>query len=167
MDVKDETGNLISVDNNATVFFGGLGDETTEQATEETQATEEDVVAPEDVTKLVAKMVKKLIVTLSWKASMDTAGDLAQYVLYQSTDGKTYDKGVVVKKDAESFDIASLVPGMKYFFKLTAKDETGNESKGVVTTFVLPETGPELGFLLLGSFGLGKIVQRKKKTLKK
>jgi len=51
---------------------------------------------------------------------------------------------------------------MEYFFKMAARDSSGNESQGVVTTFTLPATGPELGLLLLGSLALSKLLKRRK-----
>ena len=55
---------------------------------------------------------------------------------------------------------------MKYFFKLVAMDAAGNTSAGVMTSFTLPKTGPELGFLLLGSFGVGGLLKGRKKNKK-
>ncbi|HLG25929.1 MAG TPA: fibronectin type III domain-containing protein, partial [Candidatus Gracilibacteria bacterium] len=172
LDVKDEAGNDIDVANNATTFDGnaaGAGtQETTE--TEESQMTEEtqaDMLAPEDVTNLMAQMLKQMIVTLSWTASLNSAGDLANYVLYKSTDGQTYGEGVLLEAAVTSVDVTNLVPGIKYFFKLTAKDAAGNESAGVISMFQLPETGPELALLLAASMGAGKFLKRKKRGLKK
>jgi hypothetical protein len=173
VDVTDKSGNLISADNNATVFFGAIpGGQPTQQTiqTQETQATEQtsqinDTTPPEDATNFIANLVKK-IVKLSWAASANSDGDLLNYILYQSTDGQTYDQGVMINPEAKSFDLSSLMPGIKYFFKLTAKDKNGNESVGVQTTFILPETGPEIIFLALGSLGLGKLFSRKKKINK-
>jgi hypothetical protein len=172
VDVKDLAGNLISVDNNATVFSGGFGITTqeTQSATQETQfGTQEavDKTPPEDSTSLTASLVGKAIAHLVWAASLNSAGDLANYILYKGTDGKTYGPGDIIDAAALSSDVNELIPGMKYFFKLTARDANGNESKGIVTSFTLPSTGPELGLLLASSLGLGKVLCRKKKSSKK
>lgn len=167
--VKDKAGNEISVDNNATVFFGGLAagttgttETTTTATTTDTTAGSTDTAAPEDVTGLMASAINKLV-RLSWTGSIDSAGDLANYILYYSTEADTYSDGNKIDPTAKSYDVSGLVPGMQYFFKLTAKDGAGNESMGAVTTFTLPATGPELGLLAIGSLGLGKLLKRRKK----
>jgi hypothetical protein len=161
LDVTDKSGNLVDIDNNATVFFGGLPSGTQETTeTMETQAGE-DVTAPEDATNLMVKALEKMMARLSWVASLNSAGDLADYVLYKSNDGITYGPGVALEMAATTVDVADLVPGMKYFFRLTARDTAGNESQGVVAMLTLPATGPELGLLALGSLGLGKVFKRR------
>jgi hypothetical protein len=165
MDVTDKVGNLISVDNNGSVFFGGLDGETqasTQQTQAGTQETQVVAGAPEEASQLVASMVGKALVKLVWKASPNTAGNLASYMLYKGTDGTTYGPGTVLASTATSTELNNLVPGVKYFFKLTAKDSAGTESTGITTTFMLPGTGPELLPLLLGSLGLGKLLKRRK-----
>jgi hypothetical protein len=175
LDVKDKAGNLINVDNNATTFFGWFDtnapvvtQETQVVTTQETQQTQVgvDMVAPEDATNFNAVAVGKLMAKLSWMASLNTAGDLANYVLYKSTDGTTYGPGVLVDAASSSLEVLDLVPGVKYFFKLSTRDSAGNESTGVVASLTLPGTGPELLFLGLGSMGLGKLMQRRKKMRK-
>jgi hypothetical protein len=170
VDLTDKTGNLISVDNNVMVFFGGLAaGETQESAvtqetqeTQQTQAVGPDKTAPEDATKLIASKLGAMVVHLAWVASMNSAGDLVNYVLYQGYDGIKYGPGLLLDPAAKDFDAGDLTPGTKYFFKLAARDAAGNESKGIVTSFTLPATGPELGLLLLGSLGLGKFLKRRK-----
>lgn len=175
IDVTDVNGHAINSENNATTF-AGAGAPDTQQSTQETmtgQTTQEttqtmqmptpaDTVAPEDATKFMASMLKKMV-HLAWNPSLNSAKDLASYILYKSTDGQNYGEGVVVDPTAKKFDLSNLLPGVKYFFKLTAKDATGNESVGAMTTFTLPETGPELILLVLGSLGAGKFLKRKKK----
>lgn len=177
LDVKDTAGNLINVDNNATTFFGWFDSsapatqETQVVGTQESQQTQQtqvgaDTVAPEDATKFNAVAVGKLMAKLSWVASLNSANDLANYVLYKSTDGTTYGPGVLVDAAASNLEVLDLVPGVKYFFKLTARDSSGNESTGAVASLTLPGTGPELLFLGLGSMGLSKLMQRRKKMRK-
>ncbi len=172
-DVTDEAGNMIDVANNATVFFGGttpteVEDETPEDETPEDESPLDDLSAPEDATDLKTKLMEDLAVLLSWKPSINSAGDLANYILYKSTDGEVYGDGVLLNPTDESYSLKGLVSDVTYFFKLTAKDEAGNESKGVTTAFKLelPQTGPELALLLLGSVGLGKLFSGKKKNKK-
>lgn len=165
VDIVDTKGTPLSVENNATVFMGAKGGATqqTQQATTQQAA---DTVAPEDVTNFAAAMIKQLVVTLNWTRSLNSAGDLAKYVLYMSTDGKTFGAGIDVNPTANTFDVTNIMPGVKYFFKLVALDAAGNASPGVMTEFMLPKTGPELGLLLFGSLGLGKLLKRKKKNRK-
>ncbi len=164
MDVKDKAGNAVSMDGNATVFFGGLGGTTpsTQQTSSNTQQTSSDTTPPEDATDLIAKLVNSLV-HLTWTGSLNSAGDLSGYTLYKSTDGQIYESGITLDPKTVNYDFSDLIPGMRYFFKLTARDSAGNESAGVVTTFTLPKTGPELGLLLLGSLGLGKLLKKRKK----
>lgn len=177
VDVKDKKGNLISVDNNATVFDGlpDLSLTQTQVSTQQTQVNTQqqtqvqtpevpapnDTKAPEDVTKIVVKFLEGKA-TFSWKASSNKTKDLQNYVLYKSNDGKNYNAGIVLDPNQTAFDFTDLVPGMKYFVKLTTRDALGNESKGVVKSFSLPQTGPELLLLLGGSLALGKWLKRKK-----
>jgi hypothetical protein len=168
--IKDKAGNLISVESNATVFKGwdsGLMPMLTQETQAMTQQTQVQAKAPEDATKFAASLIGNAIVRLVWAASADTANNLANYILYKGTDGKSYGPGVLIDPETLKYDVNELVPGLKYFFKLTARSTTGNESKGVITTFVLPSTGPELGLLLFGSLGLGKFFSGKKKGGKK
>jgi len=161
VDLKDKANNLINVDNNATVFLGGKSAGTQEASG--TQQTQTPLTsAPEDASQLSASKAGADMVKLIWKASPNTAGTLAHYMLYQGNDGTNYGTGAAIDPTATSTQVGNLIPGIKYFFKLTAKDAAGNESKGIVTSFTLPQTGPELGLLLLGSLGLGKLLKRRK-----
>jgi len=167
VDVVDTQGNALSVENNATVFTGiGPSTAQTQVTTQQTTQQVLDTLAPEDASNFTAAMVKQLIVTLNWTKSLNSAGDLAKYVLYMSTDGKTFGAGINVDPTANTFDVTNIMPGVKYFFKLVAMDAAGNASPGVMATFTLPKTGPELGLLLFGSFGAGKFFSGKKKNKK-
>lgn len=161
VEVSDMAGNLISVDNNATVFAGKTAGAAEPVSPTPPPADGTDTTPPEDASEFIAKMVNTLV-RLSWKASPNTAGDLAAYVLYKSTDGVAYGDSTEIGKDATSFDMSNLVPGVKYFFKLVARDASGNESSGVITTFMLPETGPGLALLAVGSLVAGKWMKKKK-----
>lgn len=163
-DILDNAGRVIDLGSNMVAF---TGKENAKSAQESVTVELADKVAPEDVTDFTAKMLKKLIVTLSWTKSASSASDLANYVLYMATSENKYGEGITVSSTDADFDVTNIIPGVKYFFKLTAKGKNGSESVGVTTDFVLPETGPELVFLLLGSLGAGKLLQRRKRKLKK
>ena len=168
-DVTDEAGNMIDVANNATVFFGGAPAEVVDETpTIVDESPLADVTPPEDATNLQAKLLEDMLAMLTWTPSLDTAGDLANYILYRSTDGTVYGEGVVLNPTDREYTLKGLVSDVTYFFKLTAKDAAGNESKGVTTAFKLelPKTGPELALLLLGSAGLGRLFIGKKKNKK-
>lgn len=169
VDVADTEKNVIDPANNATTFMGmaaSANTQATQQPTQQPTQTQTQVVdktPPEDVTNFTAAMLKKLVATLTWAKSLNSQNDLANYVLYMSTDGNTYGQPILIDPTASTFDVTDVVPGVKYFFKLAAKDVGGNESTGIITTFTLPETGPELGLLLVGSFGLAKFMKKRKK----
>ena len=126
-----------------------------------------DTTPPENITNLLAsykKKLKKFIVSLSWTASLNTAKDLADQMLYQSLNrGKTYDTGKSLGALATKTDVTNLDGGKEYTFKVTTKDTSGNESTGVVKSIRLPQTGVGVGILLLGSmYGAHRVMRRKK-----
>lgn len=167
LSLTDLAGNSIDLENSATSFDGVAGEEEEpEEETPEEEPVEEDpldVDPPEDAADLMAELVQGLVVELTWTPSVNSAGDLAEYVLYKSTDGNVFSDGVVLSADAIRHQLAGLAPGVEYFYKLTARDGAGNESDGVMTAFLLPETGPELLLLLAGSLGAGRLVTRRKR----
>ena len=112
-----------------------------------------DLIAPEDITNLLATISGEDSILLSWTASLNTAGDLAKYLVYQSMDGGTsFEDAVNVDADSVEYAADGLTAGETYTFKVTAVDESGNESEGVLVTATLPESGPEL--LVLGALSL-------------
>ena len=112
-----------------------------------------DLIAPEDITNLLATISGEDSILLSWTASVNTAGDLAKYLVYQSMDGGTsFEDAVNVDADSVEYAADGLTAGETYTFKVTAVDESGNESEGVLVTATLPESGPEL--LVLGALSL-------------
>ncbi len=124
-----------------------------------------DLVAPEDITKFLAEALDEDSVKLTWVESVDTAGDLAEYLLYQSMDGGvTFDDAIEIVSSAEEYEVNGLTAGETYTFKVTAVDESGNESEGVMSTVTLPESGP--GLLALGGLsllGAGAWTRKKKR----
>lgn len=125
-----------------------------------------DVTPPEDVTNFVAKAVKTLAAKLSWTGSKNSAGDLLEYIVYRSMDGKKYGQITSLSKENTAYEIQELEPGYHYY-KVTSKDANGNESKGKTVALRLSETGPEVGLLALMSVGLGRVFGRKKQKKSK
>lgn len=122
-----------------------------------------DTTPPEDVRSLVARALRDLRVRLNWKGSINSAGDLLEYILYQSTDsGETYGKLLSMPKEAVSQEISGLTSG-EYYFKVTAKDASGNESQGKMVKIRLVETGPGLGLIGFASVALGRLLSRRKR----
>jgi hypothetical protein len=123
-----------------------------------------DVIAPEDVTDFLSSIVDETSVALSWTASVNSAGDLAKYLVYQSADGgASFGDPVTVASNSTSYDVTGLTPGATYTFKVTAVDESGNESEGVMTTVTLPEAGPELLLLVPLALAGAAVVGRKRR----
>ena len=111
-----------------------------------------DTTAPEDVT-VFAGVLDGSMATLSWMASLDSTGDLADQTLYISTDGGViYSVGTALGSAVVSYE-TPVVEGNTYTYKLTVKDVTGNESTGVTTAVEVPvkltETGPAHVALLM------------------
>jgi hypothetical protein len=164
--IVDMAGNAIDPQKNSTVFKGkasvnpSAGDLIADSGSTTNNL---DGAAPEDVTDFIAKVIEGMIVALSWTSSLNTAGDIAGYVLYKSTDGVSFGDGIVLTPDMSSYNISDLKPGIKHFFKLAAQDNAGNESKGVITSLMLPETGPEIALLLAASIGIGRVLRKKRK----
>ncbi len=120
-----------------------------------------DITPPEEVTNFVAKTVQTMTAKLSWTKSKNSAGDLLEYIIYRSLDGKKYGQLTSLTKENTAFEAKELEPGYHYY-KITSKDANGNESKGKTVTIRLVETGPEIGLLALVSIGFGRVFGRKK-----
>jgi len=134
----------------------------------EVKATFVDTTPPEDVTNLMLsfkKELEKYNVMLKWTASLNTAKDLVDQVLYQSENrGKKYAPGKSLGPTSTNTDVEGLVEGREYTFKLTTKDSSGNESIGVVKSLRLPQTGLGVGLILMGSSVMaGYALRRKRK----
>jgi hypothetical protein len=101
-------------------------------------------------------------VEVSWEESLNTAGDLQSYNVYESGDlGKTFLGPTAVRATVLSTTIVHVPPGT-LTVKLTAMDRMGNESEGIEETIILPETGPALT-LLLSVVGAGVWTARRRK----
>jgi hypothetical protein len=126
-----------------------------------------DTTPPENITKLILafkKELEKYTVMLNWTASVNTAKDLVDQILYMSMDkGKNYDSGKSLGPTVVKTEVGSLEAGKEYAFKITTKDASGNESTGVVKSIRLPQTGAGVGFLLFTSvMGAKRLLRRKK-----
>ncbi len=145
--------------------FSLSDEETSDREIEFTAPTKDlaDLIAPEDITKFLASVVNESTAKLTWDASVDSAGDLANYLLYRSVDGgKTFSDPVTLAKSLMMTEVSGLTPGETYLFKVTAVDVNDNESEGVTATVTLPESGPGLlGLLGLSLVGAGVIRRRK------
>jgi len=132
-----------------------------------TAAPVADTTPPENVTKFTLAFkaeVEKFVIMLRWVASLNSAKDLVDQILYMSMDrGQHYDAGASLGKTVTTHDVPNLEGGKEYTFKLTTKDAAGNESTGVVKSIRLPQTGAAAGLLLLGSLFGAKGLLRKKK----
>lgn len=127
-----------------------------------------DLIPPEDITDLIAAIADPATaaVTLSWQASKNTAGDAADQLLYTSLDkGKKYDAGESLGKSATEINLEKLKRGREYTWKVTVKDNAGNESAGTTVTLFLPKTGPGLAIALIASLTAGYFSRRKGKKV--
>jgi hypothetical protein len=157
LQLMDTAGNEMDIANSGTTFNGVAGDvvvEPTETPTGVEQAAQD----------LMAKAISKMAVQLSWGANEEKLANIANFVVYMSSDlGATYGQGISLDTAARMYDFEDLQEGMVYYFKLTSKNAAGQESEPIVTYLTLPKTGPGLALLLLGSAGAGAFVTRKKK----
>ncbi|MFZ4858387.1 MAG: LamG-like jellyroll fold domain-containing protein [Desulfuromonadaceae bacterium] len=111
------------------------------------QATPVDSMAPEDVTALASSSgyssADGNTIALSWTASINSSGDLADQIIYQDI-GSGYDGGTSLGKGATSFVSKNLNDATLYKFKITTKDSGGRESSGsaiqAVTRLANPAT---------------------------
>jgi hypothetical protein len=132
-----------------------------------------DTTPPEDITGLMLTFretlepFEKFAVTMRWTASLNTAKDLVDQILYQSMDrGRTFDTGKSLGASAVSHEVEDLDGGKEYHFKITTKDAVGNESVGVIKSIRLPSTGAGVGLaLLLSALGAKKVLARKEEEL--
>lgn len=152
---NDEAGNEVAAKANSVTVTGQ-------------ESGIKDLVPPEDVTKLIARVkdAKNHIVELRWEPSKNSAGDLADQLLYQSEGNMKYNYGssTSMGTSTKAVEVEDLKPGKWHTFKVTTQDTSGNESHGAVTAIYLPKTGP--GAVAAGLTGLvmGWYRRRKKKN---
>jgi hypothetical protein len=132
----------------------------------DTVIQEMDITPPEDAKNLA--LTRELqsngmyTVYASWSSSINSAGDLTAYHVYESDDrGQTFVGPTALVATVTSTTIANIPPGT-LTLKLTAVDNKGNESKGIEKIIILPETGPAL-LLLLSGVGAGVLTMRRKR----
>jgi len=154
-DVLNEDGQSISIDGNEMEFEAPVLDLA-------------DLIAPEDITNLLANITNESTVLLSWDPSIDSEGDLVEYFVYQSVDGglsfgEAMEYLASEMGDQPQLSVDGLTPGQTYTFKVSAVDANGNKSDGVMTTVTLPESGP--GMMAMGMFSLlgAGVVSRRRK----
>lgn len=138
----------------------------------ELHAVAEDKTPPEEVTNFTLSIkasVENFLINLSWKKSLNSAGDLAVQMLYKSLDnGKTWDKGQEINKDNTKFTLTGE-PEKEYSLKITTKDKSGNESAGVIKTIklpALPASGAPLLLVLGSSLFLAGVYRMRKREKK-
>jgi len=124
-----------------------------------------DTTPPEDAGNLV--LTKTLqsdgnyTVKASWEESLNSAEDLKSYNVYESdNNGISFVGPTALRATVTSTTIANVPPG-SLTVKLTAMDETGNESGGIMKTIILPETGGAA--LLLSAAGACLYAIRKRR----
>ena len=86
-------------------------------------------------------------------------------VLLENKDGKTFDLVDVISKDLSKvvLELGTPVTDAKNI-KVVAVDADGNESVGVITKLLIPETGPAAALAtLIGSGLLGAVISRRRK----
>jgi len=86
-------------------------------------------------------------------------------VLLENKDGKTFDLVDVISKDLSKvvLELGTPVTDAKNI-KVVAVDADGNESVGVITRLLIPETGPAAALAtLIGSGLLGAVISRRRK----
>ncbi|MFC1647451.1 fibronectin type III domain-containing protein [Patescibacteria group bacterium] len=174
--VLDEAGNEISDLGNTASFAGNVQGEVEDlpdgelvdadlpdmPEDEEEEEVSDIALTPENVQNFVAALVTDLVVKLTWDKPDDPS--IIDQILYKSTDGGTnYDAGTSLGADREEVEVTGLSPGTEYYFKLTTKDALGNESDGVITSIMLPETGMGVGLMAGAALGLAALRRRKNK----
>lgn len=153
-------------------FFGFRGLSTgvsssTDQVSSSTSYTPPpDNTPPEDATNLRLQKSRREDGTYDvgalWNESINTAGDLANYMVYTTTDGSHFSDAIPLAPGQDRDLFGPLQPGT-FGVKLTARDTSGNESAGIQKIIQLPSTG----FGLFGLFAIsgavaGHRIRRKK-----
>lgn len=151
--ITDEAGNALA--SGSSVFVTGRG------------SALRDLIPPEDVLRLVARIkdAQNNIVELQWQGSPNSAGDLADQLLYQGS-GRTnasFGSSTSLGTSTRSAEIRDLSPGNWYTFRVAARDTWNNESRGATASLFLPQTGPGAFAAGLTALFMGWYSRRKKK----
>ncbi len=161
--ITDEAGNEIETAD-ASLNFQGTG-----SGGEDNGNVDPDNETVQEVANFLAGKIfdaGQYLVTLTWQIPENQASTILEQIVYLSTDGENYEQEAVLDPDVTEYKIDGLSFG-EYWFKVTQKDEEGNETEGVVSKLILPETGPGMAGLMLGSVALGRMITRRKKRNKK
>ena len=120
----------------------------------------------DDITGLSGSVMLEDSSKVELKFDKPTSNKLKEIkVLLESDDGKTYDLIDVISKDLSKviLELGTPVTNEKNI-KVVAVDQDGNESMGVITKLLIPETGPAAALAtLVGSGLLGAVVSRRRK----
>jgi hypothetical protein len=99
----------------------------------------------------------------SWGASINSAGDLETYRLYESADrGASFVGPTALTATVTSTTLTDVPPGT-LTLKISSVDRIGNESTEIIETIVLPETGAALT-LWLSATGAWAVAKRRKNS---
>ncbi|MFC1616355.1 fibronectin type III domain-containing protein [Patescibacteria group bacterium] len=173
--ITDEAGNEIDPADGSDIFIGIASGEPADDDDDDDDAADDDdddddddgsIFAAEDVANFLASKVfdaGKYVVKLSWALPDGQAGNILEQIIYMSEDkGSNYTKRATLDPDVTEYEIKNLDAG-EYWFKITQKDDVGNETEGVITKLVLPATGPGMAGILIGTLVLGRVMSRRRK----
>jgi len=161
-DATDEAGNELDTMANSFEF-------TTPGGVTPDEPDEPQVTAPADANSFTAKLKAgdtegAFSVLLSWMLPEGTTATSQK--LYKSTDkGGSYENESILDMAKSEYETAKALAAGEYWFKLTQVGEDGTESKGVVAKVTLAETGPGIVGIIIASFGIGKVLTKKKKSV--
>ena len=162
-----DSGESVVNENNEETVETPVEENPADDLLNETPTEEVDVTAPEDISNLVLtfkEQLEKFVISMNWTASINSAKDLVDQILYMSMDrGVTYNSGNSLGPVNTTHQVPNLEGGKEYTFKITTKDAAGNESVGVVKSIRLPQTGFGAGLLVLASAGAAHTALRRKK----
>ncbi len=130
-----------------------------------------DTSAPEEANNFnlsFKEVAEKFTVMMQWEKSLDSAEDLVNYILYQSNDGENFNQIASLGADITTYELENLDGEQSLTYKITAEDDKGNESMGVIGSVSLPKTGLATGFLVITSAaGANHILKRRRQKLAK
>jgi len=103
------------------------------------QSTPVDTNPPENITALSA-VPGNTNVVLSWTASINSEGDLANYKLYIDS-GAGFGQAQILSLNPTTFTVNGLTNGQLYRFKIASLDTSNNESTGVIVQAIPQASG--------------------------
>ncbi|MBU1151768.1 fibronectin type III domain-containing protein [Patescibacteria group bacterium] len=163
-ELYDADGFVVNPEKNTFVFAGG-GMSMGGDDDDDDDVIDGDVPTPKDVANFMAKKfyeAEQWRVELSWNVPSDNVGLIMEQVLYMSENkGEDYKVKASLEPEVEEYTVEDLMAG-EYWFKVTQKDDEGNETDGDIIKVVLSETGPGMAGLVLVSLGLGRVFRKKR-----